>query len=201
MIFAIERPTPIIWLIIFSATRKWKKTRKTKQRRKLNDHFMARVFVLSKMFAYLTVLAIAVAGFRLRNAFSHFVFIDVLDTDNLRSRSLRGGDPCPPLCPVADAAATDDATAAEFDVVVVVVVVLEAPIPGSAFPKNKSFCKLRQIENGIEKFIIYVHTRKSIQMKIDTPFPPPLNSRMWFFNHLTKVCIFFFPTQVSRVIM
>lgn len=40
--------------------------------------------------SYLTVPAIAVAGFRLRKAFNHFVFIDVLDVDNLRSR---GGDP------------------------------------------------------------------------------------------------------------
>lgn len=88
-------------------------------------------------FAYLTVLAIAVAGFRLRNAFSHFVFIDVLDTDNLRSRSVRGGDPCPLPWPVADAA--PEAAAIEF-VVVVVVVVLPPPIPESALPKNKSFC-------------------------------------------------------------
>lgn len=33
----------------------------------------------------------AVAGFRLRNAFNHFVFMDELDVDNFRS--LRGGDP------------------------------------------------------------------------------------------------------------
>lgn len=33
----------------------------------------------------------AVAGFKLRNAFNHFVFIDVLDVDNFRS--VRGGDP------------------------------------------------------------------------------------------------------------
>lgn len=81
---------------------------------------------------YLTVLAIAVAGLRLRNAFSHFVFIDVLDVDNLRSRSLRGGDPCPPV-PVPDAVA-------DVEVVIVVVFVLGAPMPGSALPKNKSFC-------------------------------------------------------------
>lgn len=42
--------------------------------------------------AHLTVPAIAVAGFRLRKAFNHFVFIDELDVDSLRSRS-RGGDP------------------------------------------------------------------------------------------------------------
>lgn len=95
----------------------------------------------SIFFAYLTVLAIAVAGFRLRNAFSHFVFIDVLDTDNLRSRSLRGGDPCPPPCPVADAA--PDGAAAEFGVVVAVVIVLAAPLPGSALPKNRSFCEIQ----------------------------------------------------------
>lgn len=40
---------------------------------------------------YFTVPEIAWAGFRLRNAFNHFVFIDVLDTDNFRS--LRGGEP------------------------------------------------------------------------------------------------------------
>lgn len=33
----------------------------------------------------------AVAGFRLRNAFNHLVFMDELDVDNFRS--LRGGDP------------------------------------------------------------------------------------------------------------
>lgn len=36
----------------------------------------------------------AVAGFKLRKAFNHFVFIDELDVDNFRSlRSMRGGDP------------------------------------------------------------------------------------------------------------
>lgn len=49
-----------------------------------NDHYY---YYLT----YLTVPAIAVAGFRLRNAFNHFVFIDELDVDSLRS--LRGGDP------------------------------------------------------------------------------------------------------------
>lgn len=41
--------------------------------------------------SYLTVPAMAVAGFKLRNAFNHFVFMDVLEVDNFRS--LRGGDP------------------------------------------------------------------------------------------------------------
>lgn len=39
---------------------------------------------------YFTVPAMAVAGFKLRNAFNHFVFMDELDVDNFRS--LRGGD-------------------------------------------------------------------------------------------------------------
>lgn len=41
--------------------------------------------------SYLTVPATAVTGFRLRNAFNHFVFMDVLEVDNFRS--VRGGDP------------------------------------------------------------------------------------------------------------
>lgn len=49
---------------------------------------------LNTIYTYLTVPAMAVAGFKLRKAFNHFVFIDVLDVDNFRSlRSLRGGDP------------------------------------------------------------------------------------------------------------
>lgn len=55
------------------------------------------------------------AGFRLRNAFNHFVFIDVLDDDNLRS--LRGGE------------------------------------PGSALPKNSSFCDSKKKKKTVSKIM------------------------------------------------
>lgn len=49
------------------------------------------IIIIIYYLIYLTVPAIAVAGFRLRNAFNHFVFIDELDVDSFRSP--RGGDP------------------------------------------------------------------------------------------------------------
>lgn len=118
---------------------------------------------------YLTVLAIAVAGFRLRNAFNHFVFIDVLDTDSLRSRSLRGGEfwpPPPPPAPAPTATAacpeTDappDTVAIELAVVAALGVVLIPPMADSDLPKNKSFCgiqwkrKINRLEWNIMHFV------------------------------------------------